>query len=262
MSIKSWFPCRPRCWVEPLAFPEAGSTQVPARLPFLQVTARALAYMFIFSVTTMSLLSLKRNPGNFWLMAGNRPELVPGSKCSCFTYACTSPELRHQRSSSRVPVNPLPRGKFHGCCFPSSPLGWGVGAAGAQPHAWIPSCFSPCSSPCPWNHTCETGHLLGGAGCLKCRIPSSIPGNHTLRGSSCCHGMRLSSSRGEVPRRGQIPRNWVGWNQRGPALGQCLGITSGAAYPTQELLPVRILLETLGILHSSSHNLRSSDLKP
>lgn len=47
----------------------------------------------------------------------------------------------------------------------------------------------------------------------------------------------------------------MGWHQRGPALGQCLGITSGTAYPTQELLPVGILLETLGILHSSSHNL-------
>lgn len=44
----------------------------------------------------------------------------------------------------------------------------------------------------------------------------------------------------------------MGWHQHGPALGQCLGITS---FPAQELLPIGILLETLGILHSSSQNL-------
>lgn len=33
---------------------------------------------------------------------------------------------------------------------------------GAQPHTWIPSLlFHRCSSPCPWNHTRETGHLPG-----------------------------------------------------------------------------------------------------
>lgn len=205
----------------------------------------------------MSLLSLKRNPGNFWLMAGNRPEL----SWLCWYLAVNAPdlrlhlpELRHRRSSSRVPVNPLPRGKFHGCCFPSAPLEQGVGAAGAQPHAWIPSCFSPCSSPCPWNHTCETRHLLGGAGCLKCRIPSSIPGNHTLRGSSCCQGLRQLQQRGgasEGPNSQELSGMASAWT----SLGQCLGITSGTAYPTQELLPIGILLETPGILHSSSHSL-------
>lgn len=255
-----------------MAFPEAGGTRVPARLPFPQVTARALAYMFIFSVTTMSLLSLKRNPGNFWLMAGNRPEL--GWQCRYLAVNAPGlrlhlPELRHRRSSSRVPVNPLPHGKFHRCCFPSAPLERGVGAAGAEPHAWVPSCFSPLSSPCPRNHICETGHLLGGAGCLKCRIPSSIPGNHTLRGSSCCQGLRLSSTEGRCLRGAKFPGiEWDGISVDQPGsvsghhLWHCLPHSGAAANrnppgnsgnpPQQQPQSVKFRLEALNLIQEKA----------
>lgn len=187
-----------------MAFPEAGGTRVCARLPFPQVTARALAYMFIFSITRMSLLSLKRNPGNFWLIAGNRPEL--GRPCRYLAVNAPDlhlhlPELRHRRSSSRVPVNPLPDGKFHGCRFPSAPLV-------LSPTPGFHLCFSIVVPLLAHGITpVRPGTCPGGAGCLKCRIPGSIPGNHTLRGSFCCWGLRLSSGSGEVPPRGEIPRN-------------------------------------------------------
>lgn len=81
LPVPSLLPVPPVPTLGKLHVPNAGvgislwHSRVPARLPFPQVTARALAYMFIFSVTTMSLLSLKRNPGNFWLISGNKPQL-------------------------------------------------------------------------------------------------------------------------------------------------------------------------------------------
>lgn len=82
------------------------------------MTARALAYMFIFSVTTMSLLSLKRNPGNFWLMAGNRPELVYTWQEMLLIYPCTSLSSDTDAPRHVSPLILFPMESFTDAAFP------------------------------------------------------------------------------------------------------------------------------------------------
>lgn len=116
-----------------MAFPEVGGTRVPARLPFPQVTARALAYMFIFSVTTMSLLSLKRNPGNFWLMAGNRPELGQYLAVNIPDLHQHLPELRYRRSSSLLILFPMESFMDAALPLPHWSREWGLLVPGFHP---------------------------------------------------------------------------------------------------------------------------------
>lgn len=213
------------------------------------MTARALAYMFIFSVTTMSLLSLKRNPGNFWLMAGNRPELVYTWQEMLLIYPCTSLSSDTDAPRHVSLLILLPMESFTDAAFPLPRWRgeWRLLELSPKPG------FHPAFPVAPLLAHGITPVRPGWCWWFKMQNSQQYPREPHPEGLML--GLRLSSSRGEVPPRGQIPGNGVGWHQHGAALDQCLGITPSTARPTQELLPVRILLETLGILHSSSHRL-------
>lgn len=173
----------------------------------------------------MSLLSLKRNPGNFWLMAGNRPELRQYLAVNIPDLHQHLPELRYRRFSSLLILFPMESFMDAALPLPHWSREWGLLVPGFHPD--FPFFF--CSFPCPWNHTCETGHLLGGAGYLKCRIlrephPEGLillPGTETQ--------LQQRGGASEGPNSREFSGMASAWTSSGSVPGHHLQPHSGAA---------------------------------